>query len=220
MGYSVDELAAKFDFEAKRYLDEKEAVQKASKKNNAERFNRALAMLESSKPRLSDVHILASHIYDYLNVKRCLAYSLGKTLYQGVSYTRFLNLGREYFIYGVNDSDGRYFTGNSAILIKYEDGSINYTHSLSTGSRDGDYANDVRTGNIYRLDDVQAFVTERLNDGVKTNRRMSFDDLNLFSDAIEQVPVRIDMLFKYAEAFADTVDGNLAMADYIARYRK
>lgn len=39
-------------------------------------------------------------------------------------------------------------------------------------------------------------------------------------EALEQIPERIEALFKYAVAFADTVDGNLAMADYMAKYRK
>ena len=91
-----------------------------------------------------------------------------------------------------------------------------------SGGTKEDYANIVDPEYVHLIEDPKKFVEECQNkeDGEYVYASHCFSKLDYFSEALEQIPERIDALFKFANAFADTVDGNVAMAAYMAKYRK
>ena len=220
MSYTVTELADKFAFAAKKFVEDKENEARLKKRNSEERYDKAYrTMLECQTRLFADVGILANSIYDYLNVLQQGPQALGESLYQPTYKHGFLGVGRNYFIYNCCDSEHNNYNGNFlAILIEYKTGYI-YKGTLSNGShRPNDYANIVNPDYLYHIVNPKSYV-----EGTKKCTgwpRPDLDTLDYFSEALEQIPERIDTLFKYAVAFADTVDGNLAMADYMAKYRK
>jgi len=220
MAYTVTELADKFAFAAKKFVEDKENEARLKKRNSEERYDKAYrTMLDCQTRRFADVGILADSIYDYLNVIHERPRALGKSLYQPYYENGFLNVGRKYFIYNCCCED-RYCSNGIflAILIEYKTGYIYHATLSDTDHRPGDYANIVNPDYIHHVINPKTYVNECRKD--KPLSTPCLDNLDYFSDALEQIPERIEALFKYAVAFADTVDGNLAMADYMAKYRR
>ena len=221
MSYTVTELAGKFTFATKKYVEDKENEARLKKRNSEERYDKAYRTMLDCQTRLfADVGILANSIYDYLNVRHEWPISLGESLYRPYYEHGFLSVGRNYFIYNCCDSEHNVDNGNFlAILIEYKTGYI-YKGTLSIGTnRTTDYANIVNPDYLYHIVNPKSYVEDRQKE--KTNYASPcLDNLDYFSEALEQIPERIEALFKYAVAFADTVDGNLAMADYMAKYRR
>jgi len=217
MSYTVTELADKFAFAAKKYVEDKENEERLKQRNAEERYDKAYRMMLEYQSRMfSDVSILANSIYDYLNVLKEGPQALGETLFQPYYKIGFLSLGRKFFIYNCPAIDPYQMNGNfMAILIGYKEGGIYRACLNSNHHHPGDYANIVDENYIYRIVNPKSFVNECNNYGDHC-----FASLDYFSEALEQIPERCEALFKYAVAFADTVDGNLAMADYMAKYRR
>jgi len=221
MSYTVTELADKFAFAAKKYVEDKENEERLKQRNAEERYDKAYRMMLEYQSRMfSDVIILANSIYDYLNVLKEWPQALGESLYQPEYKHRFLSVGRDYFIYNCCDFERNVYNGTFlAILIEYKTGNIYKANLCGHQRQPGDCANIVNPEYIHHIINPKTYVEERQKE--KTNYgNPSLDNLDYFSDALEQVPERCEALFKYAVAFADTVDGNLAMADYMAKYRK
>lgn len=220
MAYTVTELADKFAFAAKKYVEDKENEARLKKRNSEERYDKAYrTMLECQTRLFADVGILADSIYDYLNVRHVFPQALGESLSQPAYKHGFLSVGRKYFIYNCCSED-RYCSSDRflAILIEYSTGYIYHATLSDSGIRPGDYANIVNPDYIHHVINPKTYVNECRKDNPLCTPCL--DTLDYFSDAMEQIPERIEALFKYAIAFADTVDGNLAMADYMAKYRK
>jgi hypothetical protein len=169
----------------------------------------------------ADVKTLANSLYDYLHVtQKRLEYCCEK-LYQN-SYKRgFLSIGRDYFIYNcVPIEQNRYDGIFQSILISYDDCSINRAILADHGGTNDDSANIVNPKMVYLIEDPKKFVEECNKEECNVHAKHCFDKLDYFSEALVQIPERIDALFKFANAFADTVDGNVEMAAYMAKYRK
>lgn len=221
MSYTVTELADKFAFAAKKFVADKENEARLKKRNSEERYDKAYRTMLDCQTRLfADVGILANSIYDYLNVLQQWPQALGESLYQPTYNHGFLGVGRNYFIYNCCDSEYNVYNGNFlAILIEYKTGYI-YKGTLSNGThRPDDYANIVNPGYLYHIVNPKSYVEQCQKENT-SYRSPCLDNLDYFSEALEQIPERCEALFKYAVAFADTVDGNLAMADYLAKYRR
>ena len=215
MKYTIAEMANKFNTSAKNYVYNRETEAKQKQEAETARYENALKILEENKPKFADVHLLTNSIYNYLNAKKSWAYSLGNTLVRSLDNTRFLNVGRDYFIYSCPDINS--WTGESihdVILIKYDDGTIHHTRirDFYVG-QEGDYANPINPKHVYPIENVQSFIETHKSD-------TSYANINCFSEAFEQIPDRIEALVKFAEAFSDLEDSNLEMAKYMATYRK
>lgn len=173
------------------------------------------------KPMFSDVKTLANSLYDYLHVTHNKLEYCSKELYQPSYKTGYLSIGRNYFIYNcVPIERNRYDSNFRAILISYDDGSINRACLSDNSGTKEDYANIVKPDNVYPIEDPKKFVEECNKQDEYLYAQHCYDKLDYFSEALEQIPKRIAALFKFANAFADTVDGNIAMAEYLAKYRK
>lgn len=222
MQYTVEELANKFRFAAKKFIDDKELDAKTKKINAETRYDNAYKKMLECKPMFADVKTIANSLYDYLHVTRNRLEYCCKELYQPSYKTGFLSIGRDYFIYNcVPIEQNRYDGSFQSILISYDDASINRARLADYGGTKGDYANIVDPEYVHLIEDPKKFVEEcqKPEIGVYLEKHC-FDKLDYFSEAMEQIPERIDALFKFANAFADTVDGNIAMAAYLAKYRK
>ena len=222
MNYTVQELADKFAFAAKKYVADKELEEATKKRNTEERYGKAYKMMLELKSRVfDDVSILANSIYDYLNVIRQYPTALGESIYRPCYQHQFLSVGRDYFIYNVCDSQRNVYDGNFlAILIEYKTGNLYKAHLSSHEHVQNDFANIISKDMcMYHVTDPKAYV-EQCKKENSLSSYADLDSIDYFIDALEQVPARVEALFKYACAFADTVDGNLAMADYMAKYRK
>ena len=222
LDYTVQELADKFAFAAKKYVADKELEEAAKKRNTEERYDKAYKMMLELKSRVfDDVSILANSIFDYLDVIHEYPTVLGESIYRPCYQHQFLSVGRDYFIYNVCDTERNVYNGNFlAILIEYKTGNIYKARLSSHEHGQNDFANIIRKDQFMsHCTDPKAYV-EQCKKEHSFSSHADLDSLDYFSDALEQVPERVEALFKYACAFADTVDGNLAMADYMAKYRK
>lgn len=221
MQYTVEELANKFRFAAKKFIDDKELDAKTKKINAETRYDNAYKKMLECKPMFADVKTIANSLYDYLHVTRNSLEYCCKELYQPSYKTGFLSIGRDYFIYNCVPMEPNLYDGNfKSILISYDDGSLNRATLSDYGRNDEDYANIVDPEYVCLIEDPKKFVEECQNPEGGIYAKHCFDKLDYFSEAMEQIPERIDALFKFANAFADTVDGNVAMAAYLAKYRK
>lgn len=221
MQYTVEELADKFRLAAMKFINDKELDAKQKKINAETRYDNAYKKMLECKPRFADVQTLANSLYDYLHVTRNRLQYCSEELYQPSYKTGFLSIGRNYFIYNCVPIDRNCYNGSfKSILISYDDGSINWASLCDHGGTKEDYANIVNPDYVYLIDDPKKFVEECQKPDGGVYAKHCFDKLDYFSEAFEQIPKRIDALFKFANAFADTVDGNVAMAAYMAKYRK
>ena len=221
MQYTVEELADKFRFAAKKFIDDKELDAKQKKINAETRYEKAYKKMLECKPMFADVKTLANGLYDYLNVIHERLDYCSEELYQAGYKTGFLSIGRNHFIYNCVPIDKNLYNGSfQSILISYDDGSINRASLTDYGGNKEDYANIVEPGYVHIIEDPKKYVEECQNPEGGIYAKHCFDKLDYFSKALEQIPERIDALFKFANAFADTVDGNVAMAAYMAKYRK
>ena len=221
MSYTVQELADKFRFAAKKYIDDKELDAKTKKINAENRYDNAYKKMLECKSMFADVKTLANSLYDYLNVIHNRLDYCSEELYQASYKKGFLSIGRNYFIYNCVPIDKNCYNGNfQAILISYDDGSINRASLTDYGGTKEDYANIVNPEYVHLIEYPKKFVEECQNPDGDVYASHCFAKLDYFSEALEQIPERIDALFKFANAFADTVDGNVAMAAYMAKYRK
>lgn len=221
MSYTVQELADKFRFAAKKYIDDKELDAKTKKINAETRYDNAYKKMLDCKPMFADVKTLANSLYDYLHVTRNRLDYCCEELYKASYNKGFLSIGRNYFIYNCIPIDPYCYNGSfQAILISYDDGSINRASLSDHGGTKEDYADIVNQEYVHLIKDPKKFVAECNNEHCGIYANHCFNKLDYFSEALEQVPTRINALFKFAEAFADTVDGNMAMAEYMAKYRK
>lgn len=223
MQYTVEELADKFRFAAKKFIDDKELDAKQKKINAETRYENAYKKMLECKPMFADVKTIANGLYDYLNVIHNRLDYCCEELYQASYKTGFLSIGRNYFIYNCVPIEKNLYNGSfQSILISYDDGSINRASLADYGGNKEDYANIVDPQYVHLIEDPKKFVEECQNPegDVYVYAKHCFDKLDYFSEAFEQIPKRIDALFKFANAFADTVDGNIAMAAYMAKYRK
>jgi hypothetical protein len=221
MQYTVEELADKFRFAAKKFIDDKELDAKQKKINAETRYEKAYKKMLECKPMFADVKTLANGLYDYLNVIHNRLDYCSEELYQASYKKGFLSIGRNYFIYNCVPIDKNCYNGSfQAILISYDDGSISRASLTDYGGTKEDYANIVNPDYVYLIEDPKKFVEECQKPEGGVYAKHCFDKLDYFSEALEQIPERIDALFKFANAFADTVDGNMAMAAYMAKYRK
>lgn len=221
MQYTVEELADKFRFAAKKFIDDKELDAKQKKINEETRYENAYKKMLECKPKFADVQTLANSLYDYLHVTRKRLEYCSEELYKACYNKGFLSIGRNYFIYNCIPIDPYCYDGCfQSILISYADGSINRARLADHGGTKEDYANIVDPEYVHLIEDPKKFVEEcnKKECGVYANH--CFAKLDYFSEALEQIPKRIDALFKFANAFADTVDGNIAMAAYMTKYRK
>ena len=221
MQYTVEELAYKFRFAAKKFIDDKELDAKTKKMKAESRYDNAYKKMIECKPMFADVKTLANSLYDYLHATHNrLAYCC-EELYRDCYETGFLSIGRDYFIYNCVPIDKNLYNGRfQSILISYDDGSINRACLYNSGGTKEDYANIVDPEYVHLIEDPKTFVEECQNPEGGVYAKHCFDNLDYFSEALEQIPKRIDALFKFANAFADTVDGNVAMAAYMAKWRK
>lgn len=221
MQYTVEELADKFRFAAMKFINDKELDAKQKKINAETRYGNAYKKMLDCKPIFADVQTLANSLYDYLHVTHKRLDYCCKELYQASYTTGFLSIGRNYFIYNCVPIDKNLYTGSfQAILISYDDGSINRASLTDYGGNKEDYANIVNPEYVHLIEDPKKFVEKCQNTDGDVYASHCFSKLDYFSEALEQIPERIDALFKFANAFADTVDGNVAMAAYMAKYRK
>lgn len=221
MQYTVEELADKFRFAAKKFIDDKELDAKQKKINEETRYENAYKKMLECKPKFADVKTLANSLYDYLNVIHKRLDYCCEDLYQASYKTGFLSIGRNYFIYNCVPIEKNLYNGSFlSILISYDDGSINRASLDDYGGNKEDYANIVNPNYVYLIEDPKKFVEECNKEECDVYANHCFAKLDYFSEALEQIPERIDALFKFANAFADTVDGNVAMAAYMAKYRK
>lgn len=221
MSYTVQELADKFRFAAKKYIDDKELDAKTKKINAENRYDNAYKKMLECKSMFADVKTLANSLYDYLNVIHNRLDYCSEELYQASYKKGFLSIGRNYFIYNCVPIDKNCYNGSfQAILISYDDGSINRASLTDYGGTKEDYANIVNPEYVHLIEDPKKFVEECNKEECDVYASHCFAKLDYFSEALEQIPERIDALFKFANAFADTVDGNVAMAAYMAKYRK
>ena len=222
MNYTVQELADKFAFAAKKYVADKELEEATKKRNTEERYDKAYKMMLELKSKVfDDVSILANSIFDYLNVIRQYPDALGESIYRPCYQPQFLSVGRDYFIYNVCNAERNVYNGIFlAILIEYKTGNLYKAHLSSHEHVQNDFANIISKDMcMYHVTDPQAYV-EQCKKENSLSSHADLDSIDYFIDALEQVPARVEALFKYACAFADTLDGNLAMADYMAKYRK
>lgn len=221
MQYTVEELADKFRFAAKKFIDDKELDAKQKKMNEETRYDNAYKKMLECKPKFADVKTLANSLYDYLNVIHNRLDYCCEELYQSSYKTGFLSIGRNYFIYNCVPIERNCYNGSfQSILISYDDGSINRAGLTDYGGTKEDYANIVDPEYVHLIEDPKKFVEECNKEECDVYANHCFAKLDYFSEAFEQIPKRIDALFKFANAFADTVDGNVAMAAYMAKYRK
>ena len=221
MQYTVEELADKFRFAAKKFIDDKELDAKQKKMNAETRYENAYKKMLECKPTFADVKTLANSLYDYLHVTHNRLDYCCEELYKASYNKGFLSVGRNYFIYNCIPIDPYCYNGSfKSILISYDDGSINWASLSDNGGTKEDYANIVNPDYVYLIEDPKKFVEECQKPEGGVYAKHCFDKLDYFSEALEQIPERIDALFKFANAFADTVDGNMAMAAYMAKYRK
>lgn len=221
MQYTVQELADKFRFAAKKFIDDKELDAKQKKMNSETRYENAYKKMLECKPMFADVKTLANSLYDYLHVTHNRLDYCCEELYQPSYKTGFLSIGRDYFIYNCVPIEKNLYNGSfQSILISYADGSINRASLTDYGGTKEDYANIVDPEYVHLIEDPKKFVEKCQNPEGGVYAKHCFDKLDYFSEALEQIPERIDVLFKFAHAFADTVDGNVAMAAYMAKYRK
>ena len=221
MQYTVEELADKFRFAAMKFINDKELDAKQKKINAETRYGNAYKKMLDCKPIFADVQTLANSLYDYLHVTHNRLDYCCKELYQASYTTGFLSIGRNYFIYNCVPIDKNLYNGSfQAILISYDDGSINRASLTDYGGNTEDYANIVNPEYVQLIEDPKKFVEECQNPEGSVYASHCFSKLDYFSEALEQIPERIAALFKFANAFADTVDGNVAMAAYMAKYRK
>lgn len=221
MQYTVEELADKFRLAAMKFISDKELDAKTKKINAETRYDNAYKKMLECKSKFADVQTLANSLYDYLNVVHTRLEYCSEELYKASFNKGFLSVGRNYFIYNCIPVDPCCFDGSfQAILISYDDGSINRASLTDYGRNEEDYANIVNPNHVYLIEDPKKFVEECQQQEGGIYAKHCFDKLDYFSEALEQIPKRIDALFKFANAFADTVDGNVAMAAYMAKYRK
>ncbi len=221
MQYTVEELADKFRLEAMKFINDKELDAKQKKMNSETRYDNAYKNMLECKPKFGDVQTLANSLYDYLNVTKNRLEYCCEELYQPSYKTGFLSIGRNYFIYNCIPIDKYSDDGSfQSILISYDDGSINRARLSAHVAIKEDYANIVNPEYVHLIEDPKKCVEECQNPEGGIYDKHCFDKLDYFSEALEQIPKRIDALFKFANAFADTVDGNVAMAAYMAKYRK
>lgn len=223
MSYTVQELADKFRLAAMKFINDKELDAKTKKMNAETRYDNAYKKMLECKHKFADVQTLANSLYDYLHVTHKRLDYCSEELYQASYKKGFLSIGRNYFIYNCVPIDKNCYNGSfQAILISYDDGSISRASLTDYGGTKEDYANIVNPGYVHLIKDPKKFVEECQNPdgGEYVYASHCFSKLDYFSEALEQVPERIDALFKFANAFADTVDGNVAMAAYMAKYRK
>lgn len=221
MQYTVEELADKFRFAAKKFIDDKELDAKQKKMKEETRYDNAYKKMLECKPMFADVKTLANGLYDYLNVIHNRLDYCCEELYQASYKTGFLSIGRNYFIYNCVPIERHCYNGSfQSILISYDDGSINRASLTDYGGNEEDYANIVDPEYVHLIEDPKKFVDECNTEECYLHAKHCFAKLDYFSEAFEQIPKRIDALFKFANAFADTVDGNVAMAAYMAKYRK
>lgn len=220
MQYTVEELADNFRLAAMKFINDKELDAKENKINAETRYDNAYKKMLECKPKFADVKTLANSLYDYLHVTRNRLQYCSEELYQPSYKTGFLSIGRNYFIYNCVPIDRNCYNGCfKSILISYDDGSINWSSLCDHGGTKEDYANIVNPDYVYLIEDPKKFVEECQKPGCGVYAKHCFNKLDYFSEALEQIPERIDALFKFANAFADTVDGNMAMAAYLAKYR-
>ena len=223
MKYTVQELADKFRLEAMKFINDKELDAKQKKINAETRYDNAYKKMLECKPKFADVKTLANSLYDYLHVTHNMLHYCCEELYQPSYKKGFLSIGRNYFIYNCVPIDKNLYDGRfQSILIDYDDGSINRASLNDNDGTKEDYANIVNPAYVHLIEDPKKFVEECQNTegGEYVYASHCFSKLDYFSEALEQIPERIDALFKFANAFADTVDGNVAMAAYMAKYRK
>lgn len=223
MQYTAEELADKFRFAAKKFIDDKELDAKTKKINAETRYDNAYKKMLECKPKFADVKTIANGLYDYLHVIHSRLEYCCEELYQPSYKKGFLSIGRNYFIYNCVPIDKNCYDGKfQSILISYDDGSINRSVLNDNEGTKEDYANIVDPEYVHLIEDPKKFVEECQNTegGEYVYASHCFAKLDYFSEALEQIPERIDALFKFANAFADTVDGNVAMAAYMAKYRK
>lgn len=221
MQYTVEELADNFRLAAMKFISDKELDAKTKKMNAETRYDNAYKKMLECKPKFADVQTLANSLYDYLHVTHNRLDYCSEELYQASYKKGFLSIGRNYFIYNCVPIDKNCDNGSfQAILISYDDGSINRASLTDYGGNKEDYANIVDPEYVHRIEDPKKFVEECQNPEGGVYASHCFSKLDYFSEALEQIPERIDALFKFANAFADTVDGNVAMAAYMAKYRK
>lgn len=221
MQYTVEELADNFRLAAMKFISDKELDAKTKKINAETRYDNAYKKMLECKPKFADVQTLANSLYDYLHVTHNRLDYCSEELYQASYKKGFLSIGRNYFIYNCVPIDKNCDNGSfQAILISYDDGSINRASLTDYGGNKEDYANIVDPEYVHRIEDPKKFVEECQNPEGGVYASHCFSKLDYFSEALEQIPERIDALFKFANAFADTVDGNVAMAAYMAKYRK
>lgn len=221
MQYTVEELADKFRLAAMKFINDKELDAKQKKISAETRYDNAYKKMLECKSMFADVQTLANSLYDYLHVTHKRLDYCSEELYQASYKKGFLSIGRNYFIYNCVPIDKNLYNGSfQSILISYDDGSINRASLADYGGTKEDYANIVNPVYVHLIEDPKKFVEECQNPEGGVYASHCFSKLDYFSEALEQIPERIDALFKFANAFADTVDGNVAMAAYMAKYRK
>jgi hypothetical protein len=221
MQYTVQELADKFKIAANKFIEDKKLDDQQKKLSENARYDKAFKEMLKYKPIFIDVKTIANSLYDYLHVTHNRLEYCRKELYQASYKTGFLSIGRNYFIYNcIAINRNRYDGDFQSILISYDDGSINRARLNDNGGTKEDYANIVNPEYVQLIDDPKKFVEECQKKDNGFYAKHCFAKLAYFSEALEQIPKRIDALFKFAYAFADTVDGNNVMEEYLAKYRK
>lgn len=154
MQYTVEELADNFRLAAMKFISDKELDAKTKKMNAETRYDNAYKKMLECKPKFADVQTLANSLYDYLHVTHNRLDYCSEELYQASYKKGFLSIGRNYFIYNCVPIDKNCDNGSfQAILISYDDGSINRASLTDYGGNKEDYANIVDPEYVHRIED-------------------------------------------------------------------